>query len=760
MEAYAASLGVSVDAVRCAVPTTQLCRKDGCSIVALGGNFGLCGECRPSWFPLKTPAASSSSSSSSSSTSSSSSEPQRGWMLLGPEFMRASVKSGTTCDCGSRQCVGIGYGDLFAFPTIEAHRQAWFTAANIKGPDGRQLSTKDTTSNYNQNPTHHSMAYWHFPTELREFKGGKWRLRDRHKAYTDSDGKKWPCAVPILSTSSFIDNEVRGCKTHPSKRWAIETEPRPSWAPPVPVEAWTVVDDGEGGGPDSSTEHATSSRKRKRSLPEKRAEQQHLRAEAAEDRVTVLEEQMRVMKESNRMTVAALEEKVTLLTEQNEVLKCEKAVLSKQVVEAKAALNGLQSGLGRHLKYSDLHTGVLQKHVAAFTYFPTARLNDLFLEAVNLKHDDDDLGICTRLLRHRAFSKALREGKKAPGAAGGRPRKLDYKTEYLVYSIYVHGGWTESMLSALFGVDESVVCDIVTTWANYLDRFFARAFPTPTRSQVLRAYPARVLASFGHARIFMHLDATEVKAEVPKYKDAHSAMHSNYKGCSTIKFLAGCDPIGTVWYDSVSVGYPGSISDPVQTAESKILSFLPAGVSVCVDKGFLIENLAAELGLQAIRPVKKRKLQKQQSAAETATTQKVGNSRIVIEQVNGQMKMQDRYFNGKVPILQTSIVSLLFKNGFMMTNFKVGFVIGNHTGAARGRECRAAVRYTGKSDDGLIDVRGMPETWATKSEMKRFKKAMEIFPSMPPADVGELVLSGNDQIAKAAYARSLLRAVF
>ena len=97
----------------------------------------------------------------------------------------------------------------------------------------------------------------------------------------------------------------------------------------------------------------------------------------------------------------------------------------------------------------------------------------------------------------------------------------------------------------------------------------------------------------------------------------------------------------------------------------------------------------------------------------------------------------------------------MVQNGFMMTNFKVGFVIGNHTGAVRGRECRAAVRYTGKSDGGLIDVRGMPETWATKSEMKRFKRAMEIFPSMPPVDVGELVLSGNDQIAKAAYARSL-----
>ena len=70
-------------------------------------------------------------------------------------------------------------------------------------------------------------------------------------------------------------------------------------------------------------------------------------------------------------------------------------------------------------------------------------------------------------------------------------------------------------------------------------------------------------------------------------------------------------------------------------------------------------------GVTCIRPTKKKAGQKQQSDKETTLTQKVGNTRIVVEQSNGQMKMANRYFDGKVPITQTSVVSALFRNGFM-----------------------------------------------------------------------------------------------
>ena len=51
----------------------------------------------------------------------------------------------------------------------------------------------------------------------------------------------------------------------------------------------------------------------------------------------------------------------------------------------------------------------------------------------------------------------------------------------------------------------------------------------------------------------------------------------------------------------IGVGHGGSISDPVATAVATILESLPFGSAVEVDKGFLIENECALLGIIYIR---------------------------------------------------------------------------------------------------------------------------------------------------------------
>lgn len=124
-----------------------------------------------------------------------------------------------------------------------------------------------------------------------------------------------------------------------------------------------------------------------------------------------------------------------------------------------------------------------------------------------------------------------------------------------------------------------------------------KVFPTPTRSQILRAYPKSVLKNFGHANIFMLLDATEIFAEIVLMKTVNAILYSAYKHMSTMKWLAGCDPIGYMWADSIGIGHGGSISDPVATAVSRILECIPFGMAVKVDKGFLIKNDCALLGI-------------------------------------------------------------------------------------------------------------------------------------------------------------------
>ena len=153
--------------------------------------------------------------------------------------------------------------------------------------------------------------------------------------------------------------------------------------------------------------------------------------------------------------------------------------------------------------------------------------------------------------------------------------------------------------------------------------------------------------------------------------------------------------------------------------------------------------MCAKIGVSCIRPAKRRKGQKQLSSRDTIVTQKIGNARIVVEQGNGQMKLSNRYFDGKVPILQTTLVSRLFRNGFMFNNFKVGFVIGNRNGSTNGRPCKGAIRWGGETDKGLVDVRRMPELWATQTERASIRYMTEANPSLSEADASMCLLSGG-----------------
>jgi len=108
-----------------------------------------------------------------------------------------------------------------------------------------------------------------------------------------------------------------------------------------------------------------------------------------------------------------------------------------------------------------------------------------------------------------------------------------------------------------------------------------------------------------------------------------------------MKWLAGCDPIGCCCDKSISAGYVRSISDSVATSVSAILKQTPYGCAVEVDKGFLIKNDCALLGMLSIRPMKMLDHQKQ----DAGLTQKVGKIRITVEPVHGGAKQSADFFS-------------------------------------------------------------------------------------------------------------------
>ena len=110
----------------------------------------------------------------------------------------------------------------------------------------------------------------------------------------------------------------------------------------------------------------------------------------------------------------------------------------------------------------------------------------------------------------------------------------------------------------------------------------------------------------------------------------------------------------------------------------------------------MIENDCALLGIITIRPMKLMDKQTQLSKEDTALTQKVGKTRIPIEQANGQMKNSTAFFDSKICIDQIGLADLIFCSSYLLQNFKLPFIQERpYTASKVGRPCKAEIRYFG-----------------------------------------------------------------
>jgi hypothetical protein len=442
------------------------------------------------------------------------------------------------------------------------------------------------------------------------------------------------------------------------------------------------------------------------------------------------EEQQKKM----QSVMTELTEKVERLTDENSACQAQLSELSESI----------------SLSFSDLRPeGRLDRQSQQYTFFSTYQLNNAFLDALNFIPgvDCEIEGLLVRLRRYRGVSRQERcgETERPAGKKRMRSRKLDWRTEYFLFSMYCRVDITQRQLAPLFGVKTSTVSDVIYAWANALEQSLSHMFPTPTRSQLLSAYPIRFIKKWGDARISLLLDATELWTQTAGNTNVGALLYSSYKGHDTMKLLAGCDPIGCLSDGSVpDKVYGGSIGDVMATDDTKIIYTVPFGSKIQVDKGFLIDNMCARAGVGCVRPVKKQRNQTQTSEADTAETQKIGNTRIVIEQCNGGAKQQGSYFNGVIPLTQLGLAPSIMKVCFLMQNFKPAYIHGyDHSRKVNGgRPCRGEVRWFGASDNGLIDVRGQVDKWGTQKEIQRFLELqnMEENKNKTTIHIGQMVL--------------------
>lgn len=436
--------------------------------------------------------------------------------------------------------------------------------------------------------------------------------------------------------------------------------------------------------------------------------------------------------------------------------------------KAKATLlKQLREGIARPFKYLDLYEGgMLSSHVKNFTFFNTIRQNDKFLDALNYTDGSEGSfpegdGLCENLRAPNDVDWEELAGTKAPPSmdidspeykewlrrskAARKPTGRNWKDDYLAYSIYLRSGATQEFVACLCGISSSRMSEILHEWTQVLDKSLQRWFPTPTRSQVLRAYPQRFFEADNHAMCYMLLDAVEIFVQQSSNPNVSSTTHSDYKKHCTVKFLAACGLIGEVPAEWVPDGRGGRASDVMMTDHTNILRFVPYGHTCKVDKGFIVNLIAAREGVIVDRPQKRQRNQKQQSAVDTAQTQKIGNTRIIVENVNGGVKTDVRYLNALIPCHQFPIISQIVRIGFLLQNFKKPLVqhVNPDLKNLKGIPCRAAVRWGGAECPGLVDIRGHVRKWGLTCEKERFAelKGMGHHKDKSDIEIGEMVLS-------------------
>ena len=723
----AAALGVPAAALDVVTLVPAPCKRAGCPLSAVFSNRGWCILCSQSWFPREL------------DDSGQPKRNRRGYGLYGPQFLRGpGVGHSSSCCCSSPLCEKIGYarGGMFRFPSQRDH---CLVAARVLGvsPAVRQQIVDD--------PRNYQIAVWHFHPNHRFKRGdGSWGLRDLPN-YRDVEGKSFPFPPPNASVQRFIDEEVMVVRDDALPPWVCgqvrlqrgAAAPAASLTPPpkeiTPVRSRT-----------------------KRRCPESEE------VEALRDQARLLQAKLDsalLQNEEVTARVEVAEAKCLRLTLERDGLKKEVEEMSGYIVELEARKVTLS--------YDDLKPGgTLADSVADFTFFPDFDCNEAFLDLINYTEAcEPGEGLCENMVRYHHVSvrdrlqfqndqDAMDDGDAGDGLAttlaaasateerGGKQRKVSWKTEWLVFCFFARCNVSMNRIATLFGVGKTLVNDIVYAWANVLCTTLAKFFPTPSRKQMLRAYPKSVIKKFGHANIFALLDATEVGAEVASMKTVNAIMYSPYKHGSTMKWLAACCPIGAVADSMIGVGHGGSISDPVATAVATILESLPFGTAVEVDKGFLIENECAMLGVMCVRPMKLLKHQTQQSAEETGLTQKVGKTRIVVEQANGQMKKSVNYFDSRIKLLQVGLADRILRAGFLLQNFKLAFIQERKSPANNPRPCKAEIRWYGATDDGLVDVRPMIDLWGLDSEVERWHelRADEVNAHLSDTEISDMVL--------------------
>ena len=137
----------------------------------------------------------------------------------------------------------------------------------------------------------------------------------------------------------------------------------------------------------------------------------------------------------------------------------------------------------------------------------------------------------------------------------------------------------------------------------------------------------------------------------------------------------------------------------------------------------------------------------------TSQTQKIGNTRIIVENMNGEMKSQICWLNCLIPTLQFSIVSKIVLMGYLLQIVKKAIIQNRDPSKPTPsgcHPCRAEKRWYGATDTDLRVVRSNIRLWGVKSEIARHAELSKMpeHASKSATKISEMVLDDQWDLKK------------
>ena len=179
----------------------------------------------------------------------------------------------------------------------------------------------------------------------------------------------------------------------------------------------------------------------------------------------------------------------------------------------------------------------------------------------------------------------------------GKERQLTQENELLLTLMRIKLDLLDEYLAFIFGISESSVSQILSTWIPLLSHELSGLIYWPKQEEVLQAYP-KCFSKYETVRAI--IDCTEVAIQRPSLASANSQIFSTYKNKPTAKFLLACTPSGTVSFVSEPAG--GRMSDKELTDQCGICQYFQPGDICLADRGFTIQDLLLPHGARLVIP--------------------------------------------------------------------------------------------------------------------------------------------------------------